>query len=95
METYLTEEMKAGLAECYANKGFRDYLEHRIAKANQALIECLAKNEMEEAKRYSQRMQMMSELLTKGKEQYMNFEKIKVKIINEKNNAKENKEANA
>jgi hypothetical protein len=77
--TELNAEMKEGLAQVFSNKGFRSYLEHRIAKANQAIIEMLADNKLEEAKKYAQRLQMMSELLSKGREQFNNFNKIKAK----------------
>lgn len=78
-ESVLTEEMKVGLAEIYANKGFREYLAHRILKATQAVNECLDKDDLKNAQRYAQRMAMMEELLSKGREQYTNFEKIKAK----------------
>jgi len=79
----INEEMKQGLAEVYANKGYRYYIEHAVKTANKNMIQMLDAGDMENAKRFANRISTLMQLISKGREQYLNFEKIKSKVYAE------------
>ncbi len=73
----ITEEMKGGLALLYANKGLKNYLEHVIQIYNQAMIEAVDSKDNDKASACATRIKFVKRLLSLGRQNFINFEKIR------------------
>lgn len=73
----ITEQMKGGLARMYADKDFTDYLQHAINIANHNVLASLKSNKLDIAKEFGIRIEVLKQLLDKGRLIYSQAEKLK------------------
>lgn len=76
----INDEMRAGLARMYADKGFQDYLLHSIQVANKGAMICLEKGDLEKGKIYADRFKYLKTLVDRGKECFVSYQKVNKKI---------------
>ncbi len=70
----------------YGDVSMREYLIHAIQVANQNAMSLLRVNKVEEAKIHSTRFDILKQLLEKGKQNFVHFEKINREKTNETSN---------
>ncbi len=72
----VTEGMKQALARMYADPYMREYLMNAMAIANSNALTLLEQAKYSEAQAYSSRSKSLKQLLEKGKEHFVHFEKV-------------------
>ena len=75
--TQINEAMRSALARMYSDKDMRDYLQNAMRIANAKLLLLLQMNKVDEAKVQATVYDTMKQLLEKGKENFVHFDKIK------------------
>lgn len=78
--TQITEGMKEGLARMYADTFMREYLLNAIAIAKNNAIVLIETGKVAEAQAYASRAKSLTQLLEKGKQNFVHFDKIKHKL---------------
>lgn len=73
----ITESMKGGLARMYADKDFTDYLQHAINIANHNTLVSLKGGKPDIARDFALKIEVLKQLLEKGKTLYNQAEKLK------------------
>lgn len=73
----LNEGMKQALARMYADPFMREYLQRTISIAKNNAIVLMETKKFDEASAYSSRAKSLAQLLSKGKNYFMHFDKIK------------------
>lgn len=80
-----SHEMAFGLAQMYAVKGFRDYMENEILRTIKASV--LGSETMSEVLYFKARALVFKELLSSAKKAYLNMEALSQKAKNQRPNA--------
>lgn len=73
----ITEAMKGGLARLYADIDIREYLMHATNIANHNVLASLKANDTDKAKEFAIRLEVLKQLLEKGKLMFAQAEKLK------------------
>lgn len=73
----LTDAHKQALARMYADAALRDYLEQTMRVANQNAMLMLEAQKLIEAQAYASRYKSIKQLLAKGKEYFIHFDKLR------------------
>jgi hypothetical protein len=72
----ITAAHRGALARMYADQDMREYLVNVMRGANHNAMAMLEAGKVEEARGYSGRFRVVKDLLEKGKEHFINIEKI-------------------
>lgn len=73
----ITEAMKGGLARMYADIDIREYLLHAINIANYNVLASLKADKPDKAKEFAVRLEVLKQLLEKGRTMFAQAEKLK------------------
>lgn len=75
--TKINTMMREGLARMYGDEGFRTYLENAVKISNINLIKSMDNGDAARGTYYANRMETILGIITKAKDNYVNFERLK------------------